>query len=229
MNGNIAYSTRPSFIYELKDPGSAITHGVGLILAAVTGVPLMIRAMISDGGFGIHTFAEGVFVLGMILLYGASTAFHSFDVNPRVNMILKKLDHCMIAVLIAASYTPVCLLGMGGRSGAVLLSVIWGLAVLAVLFKLVWVTCPRWTSSVIYLFMGWACVAAFPELIRNMSGAEFGFLLAGGVIYSAGAVIYALKLPLFNSRHRYFGSHEIFHLFVMGGTACHCVTMMLLA
>ena len=131
----------------------------------------------------------------------------------------------MISVLIAGSYTPICLLVLGGRTGSLLLSIVWGIALVGILLKAFWVYCPRWISSVLYIGMGWTCVLAFTQILNSMSAAAFGWLLAGGIIYTVGGVIYALKLPLFNSRHRYFGTHEIFHLFVMGGSACHFIVM----
>ena len=88
-----------------------------------------------------------------------------------------------------------------------------------------WINCPKWLSSVIYIGMGWLCVLAFVPIIHALPKAGFGWLLAGGIIYTAGGIIYALKLPIFNSRHKYFGSHEIFHLFVMGGSLCHYIMM----
>ena len=100
-----------------------------------------------------------------------------------------------------------------------------GFAIAGILIKAFWVYCPKWVSSVLYIGMGWTCVLAFTQLLNNLSPAAFGWLLAGGIIYTVGGVIYALKLPLFNSRHKNFGSHEIFHLFVMAGSACHFVVM----
>ena len=91
--------------------------------------------------------------------------------------------------------------------------------------KAFWINCPKWFSSVLYIAMGWVCVLAFTQIINSLSPEAFGWLLAGGIIYTVGGVIYALKLPLFNARHRSFGSHEIFHLFVMGGSACHLFLM----
>jgi len=93
------------------------------------------------------------------------------------------------------------------------------------LIKAFWVYCPKWVSSVLYIGMGWTCVLAFTQLLNSMSPAAFGWLLAGGLIYTAGGIIYALKLPIFNMKHKDFGSHEIFHLFVMGGSICHFVVM----
>ena len=131
----------------------------------------------------------------------------------------------MISVLIAGTYTPVCLIAIPGRTGYILLGVVWGIALLGILLKALWVTCPKWISSVLYIGMGWTCVLAFTQILNALPTEAFLWLLAGGLIYTAGGVIYALKLPLFNSRHKNFGSHEIFHLFVMGGSICHFILM----
>ena len=131
----------------------------------------------------------------------------------------------MISVLIAGSYTPICLLVIKGRLGIILLSIVWSIAIIGILIKAFWVYCPKWVSSVLYIGMGWTCVLAFTQLLNSMSPAAFGWLLAGGLIYTAGGIIYALKLPIFNMKHKDFGSHEIFHLFVMGGSICHFVVM----
>ena len=138
---------------------------------------------------------------------------------------MKKIDHMMIFVLIAGSYTPICLLVLKGKTGILLLSLVWGIAIAGILIKAFWVYCPKWVSSVLYIGMGWTCVLAFSQILNSLSTSAFGWLLAGGIIYTIGGIIYALKLPLFNSRHKNFGSHEIFHLFVMGGSACHFVVM----
>ena len=208
---------------RIKDPGSAITHFIGMLMAIFAAVPLLIKAAHEPGR--IYVISIAVYAASLILLYAASTTYHTFNRSEQINTILKKIDHMMISVLIAGSYTPICLLVLGGRTGFILLSIVWGIALVGILIKAFWVYCPKWVSSVLYIGMGWTCVLAFTQILNSMSTAAFLWLLAGGIIYTAGGVIYALKLPLFNSRHRYFGSHEIFHLFVMGGSACHCVVM----
>ncbi len=208
---------------KLKDPGSAITHFIGMMMAAFAAVPLIIRAC--SGGRDVAVCCT-VFVVSMVLLYGASTLYHSFDRGEKVNRILKKLDHAMIFVLIAGSYTPICLLVIGGRTGIVLLSLVWGVGIIGIIFKLCWVTCPKWLSSVMYIAMGWMCVMAFTPIMNNMTGSELMWLLAGGIVYTVGGILYAVKTPrvkAYNERHRYFGTHEIFHVFVMVGSLCHFV------
>jgi hemolysin III len=208
---------------HIKDPGSAITHFIGMLMAIFAAVPLLIKAAHEPSR--IYVVSIAVYAASLILLYAASTTYHTFNRSEKINTLLKKVDHMMISVLIAGSYTPICLLVLGGRTGIFLLCIVWGIAIAGILIKAFWVYCPRWVSSVLYIGMGWTCVLAFTQILNSMSPAAFGWLLAGGIIYTVGGVIYALKLPIFNSRHKYFGSHEIFHLFVMGGSACHFVVM----
>ena len=209
--------------HHIKEPGSAITHFIGMLMAIFAAVPLLIKAAHEPSR--IYIISLAIYAASLILLYAASTTYHTFDVSPKVNTILKKIDHMMISVLIAGSYTPVCLIVLKGKTGIILLSIVWAIAITGILIKAFWVYCPKWVSSVLYIGMGWTCVLAFTQILNNMSPAAFGWLLAGGIIYTVGGVIYALKLPIFNSRHKNFGSHEIFHLFVMGGSACHFVVM----
>ena len=208
---------------HIKDHGSAITHFIGMLMAIFAAVPLLIKAAHEPSR--IYIISITVYAISLILLYAASTTYHTFDRSERINTILKKIDHMMISVLIAGSYTPICLLVLNGRTGIILLSIVWGIAVIEMLIKAFWVFCPKWVSSVLYIGMGWTCVLAFTQILNALSPAAFGWLLAGGIIYTVGGIIYALKLPFFNTRHKNFGSHEIFHLFVMGGSACHFILM----
>lgn len=209
----------------IREPGSAITHFIGMMMAVFAATPLLIKAATTSGGMTV--IAMAVFILSMILLYGASAAYHSLNADGKILRIFRKLDHMMIFVLIAGSYTPVCLIVLGGKLGYTLLAVVWGIAVLGMTLKACWITCPKWFSSVIYIAMGWVCLGVFGQLWNVLPHAAFVWLLAGGVIYTIGGVIYALKLPIFNGKHKYFGSHEIFHLFVMGGSICHFIFMYL--
>ena len=208
---------------HVKDPGSAITHFIGMLMAVFAAVPLIIKATHEPSP--IYVVSIAIYAASLILLYAASTTYHTFDRSEKVNTILKKIDQMMISVLIAGSYTPICLLVLGGRLGIILLAIVWSIAIAGILIKAFWVYCPKWVSSVLYIGMGWTCVLAFTQLLNSMSPAAFGWLLAGGLIYTAGGIIYALKLPIFNMKHKDFGSHEIFHLFVMGGSICHFVVM----
>jgi hemolysin III len=189
-------------------------------LAIIGGAPLVMRA-----GGGLTSFSLAVFAVSMVLLYGASTLYHSVNVTGRVLQYFRKADHMMIFVLIAGSYTPVCLVTLGDGIGYRLLVLVWAVAIIGMLIKAFWITCPKWFSSIIYIAMGWLCMLAGRDLWATLSAPAWGWLLAGGIIYTIGGVIYALKLPVFNSLHKNFGSHEIFHLFVMAGSLCHYVFM----
>lgn len=207
----------------IREPGSAITHFIGMMLALFATVPLLIKAGVSSGRESF--IAMFIFMLSMVLLYGASATYHSVNLSGKPLRIFRKIDHMMIFVLIAGSYTPVCLIVLGGKEGYTLLTVVWSIAIAGMLIKALWITCPKWFSSIIYIAMGWVCLFVFRELINTLPLSAFLWLLAGGIIYTAGGIIYALKLPIFNSKHAYFGSHEIFHLFCMAGSACHFIFM----
>lgn len=204
----------------IREPGSAITHFIGWLMAVAAATPLLMKAKP-----GANTVAMAIFAGSMILLYGASTLYHSVTVPDKILKIFRKIDHIMIFVLIAGSYTPVCLIVLGGKTGYSLLALVWIVAIIGITVKAFWITCPKWFSSIIYISMGWLCLLVFGNLWDTLPHAAFGWLLAGGIIYTLGGIIYALKLPVFNSLHKYFGSHEIFHLFVMAGSICHFIFM----
>ena len=211
---------------KLKDPWSAITHGVAGLLAIAGAAPLLLKAASGASTEApLHIAALAVFILTMILLYTASTIYHSVDSSEKVNRRLRKMDHMMIFVMIAGSYTPICLIALHNRLGYILCGLVWSIAILGILFKGFWITCPKWLSSVLYIGMGWLCVLAFVPIFHSLPRAGFRCLLAGGIIYTIGGIIYSLKLPLFNSRHKNFGSHEVFHVFIMLGSACHFILM----
>lgn len=209
--------------HHIKEPGSAITHFIGMLMAIFAAVPLLIKAAHEPSR--IYVISLAVYSASMILLYAASTTYHTFDISAKINTILKKWDHMMISVLIAGSYTPICLLVLKGKTGLILLAIVWSFAIIGILIKAFWVYCPKWVSSILYIGMGWTCVLAFTQILNSMSRTSFIWLLIGGIIYTVGGIIYALNLPIFNSKHKNFGSHEIFHLFVMGGSMCHFVVM----
>ena len=211
----------------VKDPGSALTHFIGMIMAAIAALPLLAVAASHDSVHAVAAFA--VFAGSMVLLYGASTTYHTFNISAKVNKVLRKIDHMMIFILIAGSYTPICVIPLRDTVGIPLLILVWTVAIAGMLIKAFWITCPKWFSSTIYIAMGWLCVLAMVPLVQTLPTAAFVWLVAGGVIYTIGGVIYALKLPLFNAKHQYFGSHEIFHVFVMAGSLCHYVTMFYIA
>lgn len=210
--------------FALKDPGSALTHFAGFLFALFATLPLL-RHAAGLQATGKDKLSLLVFMISMMVLYGASTAYHSFNGSRKKTLALKRFDHLSIFILIAGSYTPVCTIILAPPSGLRLLLLVWGFALAGMIFKLFWVTCPKWVSSVLYIAMGWLCILALPELILVLPKDGFLLLLAGGLFYTVGGVIYALRFQVFGGRFRYFGSHELFHVFVMIGTAFHYAFM----
>lgn len=206
-------------LQTLRDPASALTHLAGLVMTLLAAPPLLHRA---QGG---QVWPMAAFLCGMALLYAASTAYHWLRLSPAGTLCLQRIDHMMIFLLIAGSYTPICLLVLPHTAGLILFSVIWGAALSGMVVKFFFVGCPKWVSSALYLVLGWACLPVIAVLWRALPRGGFALLLAGGVFYSVGAVIYALKLPGFNARHPHFPSHAVFHLFVLAGSACHYALM----
>lgn len=204
---------------RVREPGSALTHFLGLILLWIGAGPLMQRAL--EHGSTITALSMFVFIVSATLLYTASTLYHSVVLDLKKTLIFRKIDHTMISVLIAGTYTPVCLTALRGQTGYLLLGAIWILALVGILLKIFFVSCPKWFSSILYIVMGWLCIFALRPLFRVLPLSGFLWLLFGGIAYTLGAVIYAFKLRAFNEKHIYFGSHEIFHVFIMLGTFCH--------
>ena len=139
--------------HHIKEPGSAITHFIGMLMAIFAAVPLLIKAAHEPSR--IYIISLAIYAASLILLYAASTSYHTFDISPKINTILKKIDHMMISVLIAGSYTPVCLIVLKGKTGIILLSIVWAIAIAGILIKAFWVYCPKWVSSVLYIGMGY--------------------------------------------------------------------------
>ena len=210
------------YYFRLKDPGSTLTHFAGFVISIMAMPVLLIRASLF-GSSVTELTAYSLFMLSMIVLYGASSSYHAFDISEKGNMVLKKIDHLSIFLLIAGSYTPVCICGLGSVRGMILLTAIWLSAAAGMVFKLFWVNCPKYVSSVIYMMMGWMCLAVIPELYASVGMTGFLWLLAGGLFYSAGSVIYARRKDLFCLPG--FGNHELFHCFVLAGSFCHYIFM----
>ena len=210
--------------FKIREPFSALSHFAGFLLAIIFLPVLLIHAS-SFGASRASMSSLGVYMITMILLYGASASYHAFNISKKANRILKKIDHMSVFVLIAGTYTPVCVTVLKGQAGEILLKAIWGICLLGIFFKAFFVYCPRWVSSVIYVGMGWAAVSVLPQLLSLLPQGAFLLLLGGGLLYTIGAVIYALKLSVFTNE--VFGNHELFHLFVLAGSVCHYLMMLL--
>ncbi len=184
-------------------------------LAAVAGAVLLVLLAHSARAYvGGATFA-----ISLVLLYLTSGVYHTIPWGPRMRALLKRLDHSMIFVLIAGTYTPFCLLVLDTAWGISLLTVAWALAGAGVLFKMIWPGAPRWLGLSLYLAAGWLGVVAAAPLSSWFALAPLALLVLGGVLYSLGGVIYALRRP--NPFPRVFGYHEVFHLLVIAGSVLH--------
>ncbi|KXL53199.1 hemolysin-III related [Anaerotignum neopropionicum] len=206
---------------KIKDPISALTHFIGFIAVIPCFILLMQDAKQKASIWHLLGFA--VFGISLLLLYGASTIYHTLKLSQTKVNILRRIDHMMIFILIAGTYTPICLVSLHGKWGWTLLVLIWAFALAGILLKIFWMDAPRWLSTLIYVVMGWLAVVVFVPLEKAISWHGVGLLLAGGIAYTLGAVIYALKKP--NITFENFGFHEIFHVFVMIGSSIHIAFM----
>lgn len=203
---------------------SAITHGIGAWLATVGTAVLIVWAAIVGNALQIVSYA--VYGAALIGLYATSTLYHCLPVKPKGRAALRKLDHIMIYMLIAGTYTPICLIAMHGVWGWSVFGVIWGLAVAGTIVKLFWLNSPRWISAAAYLGMGWVIIIVVVPLVRLMSVPALVFLFCGGGFYTVGGILYALKWP--GRDKKYFGFHEVFHLFILLGSIAHFFMMLYL-
>ena len=202
---------------RLREPVSGLTHLAGVLLALIALGVLLAKA--SGAGRVDQFVAFGIFGCSLIALYGASALYHLLPASPAAVARLRRLDHMAIFILIAGTYTPICLLALEGGWRAVLLCLVWTLALCGVVLKLLWMDAPRWLSVGLYLAMGWLAVIAASAILKAVPLGGIAWILAGGLVYSAGALIYGLKRP--NPVPGVFGFHELWHLFVMAGSACH--------
>ena len=202
---------------RLRDPVNGLTHLVGGLLASAGLIVLLAKA--ASTGRVDQLVAFGVFGLSLVALYAASALYHLLPLSPSGVARLRRLDHVAIFVLIAGTYTPFCLLALQGGWRWGLLALVWALALCGVLLKVLWMGGPRWLSVVLYLGMGWVAVVAAPALLQAVPVGGMAWVLAGGLIYSVGALVYGFKRP--NPIPGVFGFHELWHLFVVAGSACH--------
>ena len=202
---------------RLREPVNGLTHAAGGVLAFV-GLFVLVASAASAGRMD-QIVAFGIFGISLVALYIASSLYHLLPLSPAGVARLRKLDHVAIFVLIAGTYTPFCLLALDGGWRWGVLAIAWGLALCGASLKLLWMEAPRWLSVLLYLGMGWVAVAAVPALLRTLPAGGMAWVLAGGLTYSAGALVYGLKRP--NPIPGVFGFHELWHLFVVAGSACH--------
>ena len=204
-----------------REPMNALTHLMALIFICPITIFLMYLGYKQGGSYYLISFF--IFSISISLLYLASTIYHMLPVREDTVKLLKKIDHMMIFVLIAGTYTPVCLIKLNNKFGYSILSLVWIIAIFGIILKIFWINAPRWFSTSIYIIMGWLSVFAFFPLINAIELNGILLLLLGGIIYTIGAIIYATKYPKISIK--FFGFHEIFHLFVIGGSICHIIFM----
>ena len=200
-----------------RDPISGLTHLAGAIFAIVALCILSVQAALHGNVWHMVSFV--IFGATMFLMFASSALYHLMHTSEEAIRWLKRIDHMAIFLMIAGSYTPICLVPLNGIIGWILFSVVWALAVADIVLKLVWISAPRWLSTLIYLAMGWLVLFAAGPAMETIPVDAQWWILYGGVSYTLGAIVYALKWP--NPWPRWFGFHEIWHLFVMAGVFCH--------
>lgn len=204
----------------LREPVNGFTHLAGAILSFVGLIALVIKTTMNSPTI-VNITAVIIFGISMILLYSASATYHLVVSSDKVIKFLRKLDHSMIFILIAGSYTPFCLIALKGVHGWTLFSIISAIAIAGVLFKMLWFKCPRWISTSIYIGMGWMALFIIGPLYNTISPQGVFALALGGVFYTIGGIIYGVKPKCLKFKH--LGYHEIFHIFVLLGSFTHFV------
>lgn len=202
---------------KLREPVNAWTHLGGAILFFIGTIVMLVHRIVTEASVK-STVGVIIFGLSLVLLYLASGIYHSYNGSEKVIKKLKKLDHSMIYVLIAGSYTPMCLMVLEGQQRVVILSVIWGIALFGILSKIFIPGIPRVLYTLFYLMMGWMVIFFIGDVYSSIPQGGFLLLLFGGILYSIGGIIYMIKKPNFS---KVLGFHELFHLFILGGSLLH--------
>lgn len=204
-------------IRHFREPMNGFTHFIGVILSITATFLLIIKSNDSQSLIGVISIS--VFGISMILLFTASTLYHWLKLSEEGIKKLRKVDHIMIFIYIAATYTPICIIVLKGYIGWLLLIAVWLVAIFGVIIKLLWMNAPRWLSTLIYVLMGWLAVVVIYPLFSSLEIDALLWLFTGGLFYTVGAIIYALKKP--DPFPGILGFHEIFHLFVLAGSFSH--------
>ena len=206
---------------EIKPTWRGWIHAATVPVALAAGVVLIVLAQGTPA-----KWAAAVFTATSLLLFGNSALYHRFNWSPKVKMVLKRIDHANILLLIAGTYTPIAVLALEPQKGLLLLCLVWGGAVLGILFRVFWINAPRWLYVALYLALGWAAVMYMGDLLQA-NVAMMALVCVGGLLYTAGAIIYALKKP--NPWPGHFGFHEIFHVCTVLAFLCHWTACLLIS
>ncbi len=207
-------------VTKFREPVNALTHLGGAIAAFIGSIPLLILSWNGPAKL-ISVIVYGISLIAMFL---ASGVYHLAKVKPATLAILRKLDHSAIFLLIAGTYTPFCINAFTGFWRWGLLSIIWAIAVIGILTKLLFPTAPRWLHTGEYVVMGWLCMLAAPQMPAVLPTAAIIWLIVGGVVYTLGAIVYATKILNFVPGR--FGFHEVWHIFVIVGAMAHFAAVM---
>lgn len=205
---------------NIRDPFSSLSHAAAALAAFIGLIVMLVSEQASQG---IYLGAYLTFGISMVLLFSASALYHFPIRSEAAIQQLKRLDHMMIFVLIAGSYTPFCLIPLQGTLGWTLFSVVWSIAAIGILVKIFWLHAPRLLSTALYVGMGWLVVFMIKPLSASLNPQALYWLVLGGVFYTVGALVYAFKWP--NPLPERFGFHDIWHLFVVAGAASHYVSI----
>lgn len=200
-----------------REPVNTISHMAGALGSIVALTLMVVWASMKADVWHIVSFS--VFGATLILMYTASFLYHGLRVSEKTLMVFKRIDHIMIFMVIAGSYTPICLVPLRGPWGWSIFIIVWSIALAGIFLKIFFISSPRWLSTLIYLVMGWLCIAAVYPLVVNLETISLFWLALGGLFYTCGALVYVLKWP--NFIPGICGFHEIWHLFVLSGSACH--------
>ena len=204
-------------ISKLREPVNGLTH---FFAAIVAGLGLIALLIIGWGQVG-KTISLTVYGVSLVLLFSASATYHMVKAKPKVIEKLRKLDHTAIYLLIAGTYTPICVIMFRGFWQWGILVIIWTLALTGIILKMFFINSPRWLSAGVYVMMGWLCLAGTGEMLHALPTGALAWLAAGGIIYTIGAIIYATrKLDFFPGK---FGFHEVWHIFVILGALAHFI------
>ncbi len=205
--------------WRAKEPFSTYSHLLGVLLS----IAGLVALVVESHGNPWRVAGFSVYGASLILLYSASTIYHWLPLSPRGEDRLRRFDHIAIFVLIAGTYTPVCLVSLRGGWGWSIFGVVWAIALAGTVLKIVFDHLPNAVSAGLYVGMGWIAVVAVSPLMHHFPLQALAWLLAGGLAYTIGAVIYAVERP--DPFPQAFGHHEIFHIFVLAGSALHFVFM----
>ncbi|MDF2916694.1 MAG: hemolysin [Microbacterium sp.] len=206
---------------ELRPSWRGWIHAATFPVAIAAGIVLIVLAQGAPA-----KWASAVFMTTSLLLFGNSALYHRFDWKPRTKAILKRIDHANILLLIAGTYTPLAVLALPTEQTVLLLSLVWGGAIAGIFFRVFWIHAPRWLYVALYLALGWAAVMYIVPLFQA-NAAMMILVIVGGLLYSGGAVVYALKKP--NPWPGHFGFHEIFHVCTVLAFLCHWTACLLIA